>query len=195
MAQADTTSTTQPAPSRKRAVLWLSAILVQPLIYNTYLIKGWCYDARGNPDPAAIYNHQLWHAEQAFGAVALLCAILLLLQPASRILWRLSVGLMACALLTNITNHVHLRGGLLSGLKSFASSGGIVEFLETGSSPMGELVGGLERKIILIPESLWALHGTSLVLAVLGTIAAAALLAWFSIKRATWHKLGGWLMR
>ena len=188
MAQADATSTAQPAPSRKRAVLWLSAILVQPLLYNTYLIKGWCYDARGNPDPAVIYNHQAWHAEQAFGAVALLCAFLLFLQPASRILWRLSVGLMACALLTNITNHVHLRDGLLSGLRSFAGSGSIVKFLKTGRSPMDELIDGLERKIVFIPESLWTLHGAPLVLSVLGTIAAAALLAWFSIKRPTWLK-------
>lgn len=173
--------------SRKWQALWLLIVLLNPLFYGTHVVKGYIYDDDGKPVYGALLNHHLAHVEQTFCALSLLCAILLLLKPVSRVFRRCSVGLMACALLTSVISHVQLSGGLVRGLESFASSGRAVRFLTTGRPPTDGLFDatmrstGLKLVADFIPKLSAVVQDWPITAMAIGILAALAIVAWISV--------------
>ena len=94
-------------PSRKRAVLWLIAVV----LYIPLSTRGHLMGATNSDDSKWNYFYTIHHTlpefEAAFYFLALFCALLLLFRPSSRVFWSCSIGLMACTLLTNLAGYMH----------------------------------------------------------------------------------------
>lgn len=171
---------------RKYATLWTLFILFQHLAYGKYVIKGFIYDSQGNVYCNTIINHRLLNLESSFEALAFFYAVILLLRPDSRPIWRCSIFLMACAILTNLATHFYLRGNMMSGLMSFIESGGIVRFLTNSSYsfdrlftlPRGSI--GFSKVISYFRyKSEYAVHDGTIVLVLVWIVGASVLLISF----------------
>jgi hypothetical protein len=204
---------TNPEPTaeasrlRKWAALWLLLVLLNGLFYGPLVIKGFIWDLNGEIAWDTLLNHRLINLGRSFCALAMFSALFLLLRPTWRPLWRGSLGLMAGAALTNLGIHMHLHmhigRGVMSGLKSFVTSGDIAHALAEKSFTVGSLVDSFSYSVgfqkagylIWTGDHAWsgkypdyAAHDGTVVVSAVWILGLSALLTGFIVHAATWLK-------
>ena len=96
-------------PSRKWPVVWLLVVLVYPFVFTDARLMGMENGWDSQSNYRNVVNHRLGDFETTFYGLALLCAVLLLFRPRSKVFWLCSIGLLVCVALTQVVGYLHLK--------------------------------------------------------------------------------------